>query len=216
MAKVIKKGRKTFWVDAEGMEVPKKYIPEFDQKRDEVVEDVFEHITTLYAQMREVKVHVTKEIAKYLFQVADQFDENWQGGATIKNFAADKEVTVKKSKKLTFDERLKVAKSKIDSYIGSLLQGQAKDLQALVNNAFRIDGKGNVDVKQILRLRKLQIDNKQWQEAVKLIDESLTVEGIKTYYVFKVKNAADDSWESIVLNFNTIKLEQKNENKEQK
>jgi hypothetical protein len=213
MAKVIKKGRKTFWVDAEGMEVPQKYIPEFDQKRDMVVEDVFEHITTLYAQMREVKEHVTREIAKYLFQVADQFGENWQGGATIKNFAADKEVTVKKSKKLAFDERLQIAKSKIDSYIGSLLKGQAKDLQALVNNAFRIDGKGHVDVKQILRLRKLQIDNKQWQEAVKLIDESLTVEGIKTYYVFKIKNSEDDSWESIVLNFNTIKPEQINENK---
>jgi hypothetical protein len=82
-----------------------------------------------------------------------------------------------------------------------------------VNNAFRIDGKGHVDVKQILRLRKLQIDNKQWQEAVKLIDESLTVEGIKTYYVFKIKNSEDDSWESIVLNFNTIKPEQINENK---
>jgi hypothetical protein len=214
MAEVIKKGRKTFWVDPDGLEVPKKYVKEFDQKRDMVVEDVFEHVEALSSQMKQVKAHIRKELAKYLCQIAEQYGEDWQGSATIKNFAGTKEVVVKKSKKLTFDERLQVAKSKIDSYIGSLLKGQAKDLQALVNMAFRIDGKGNVDVKQILRLRKLNIKNKEWQQAMELIDESLQVESVKTYFIFRIKNKEDDSWETIVLNFNTIKAkDMKNEDK---
>ncbi|MFA7026113.1 MAG: DUF3164 family protein, partial [Candidatus Cloacimonadaceae bacterium] len=110
---------------------------------------------------------------------------------------------IKISNKLAFDERLNIAKQKIDAYLLSLVKNAGKEIVALITKAFKVDAKGNVDVKQIISLKQHKFDHPLWIEAMAIIDEALRVEATRRYIVFKQKDASG-AWISITLNFSAI------------
>jgi hypothetical protein len=203
MAQKVKEGRATYWLDADGEKVPEKYVPEHDKKRDKVVEEIFTRVKELQKMMHKYKFEIAEMISGYLNETAEEFGENWKGNATLYNFNQDCGVEVKIQKRLSFDERLNVAKKKIDNFIKDIVKGSKKELVALVNSAFQPDQSGNLDARQIMKLKRVEIDDPQWKAAIELIDKSLIVQGTKTYYNFKIRKE-DGSWKYIVLNFSRI------------
>jgi len=204
MAKVVvKRGKHECWVNDEGLEVPVAYIPKHDKERDALVEDIFQKIIELNNQMAKTKEMIRTKVSKHLDTVAENYGEKWKGNALLTNFDKTRQLEVKVSQVLTFDERLQIAKTKIDNYIRSLVSGQGKELVALVNNAFRLDKKGNISVAQVLSLRQVQIDHPDWREAMSIIDESITVNSTKLYYNFRIKGE-DGAYEPVSLNFSAM------------
>jgi len=175
MADIIKKGRHTYWRDAEGMLVPEKYIPLNEKKRDQMVEIVIKKVKLLQKTIKDAKKEIAKIVREYLNQIANEYDENWQGNTKLYNFTRDKEVEVKISKKIAFDEKLQIAKQKIDKCIMKWSQASDKRIVAIVNNAFKVDKTGNVDVKMILSLRKLKINDTDWKQAMDLISDAVII-----------------------------------------
>jgi len=204
MAKVTKQGNKvTCWVDQDGVAVPVKYIDPVVQKRDKVVSNAVFKAKKLQAEIKKVKQELSEEIEKYLNETAAEYGENWQGNAQLYDFAADNQVTVKVSKIIGFDERLQVAKTKIDECIKSWSRGASDKIIALVNNAFNVDEKGKLDVKKILGLRQLKIDDPQWSEAMDIISDSVKTVRTKTYLSFAERDKAGE-FEQVVLNFSSL------------
>ena len=203
MAQVIKNNRKTFWLDAEGDPVPLKFIPQQDQDKDALIESLNKSALLHHQSLVEFKATALDMIDAYLQSVADSYHENWKGNATIYNFTGDKAIEIKISNKLAFDERLNIAKQKIDAYLISLVKNAGKEIVALITKAFKVDAKGNVDVKQIISLKQHKFDHPLWIEAMAIIDEALRVEGTRRYIVFKQKDASG-AWISITLNFSAI------------
>ena len=203
MAQVIKRGRATYWVDQDGLEVPKKYLKDVEIKRDKAVTEIFDKIGKLQAEMKQTKEEVEEAIAGFLAERAKEHDEDWQGNATLYDFSKEKMIEVKISKKLAFDESLQIAKSKIDQCIKSWSKGSGQKIKALVNKAFKVDRKGDVDAKTILSLKDMDFEDELWQEAMKIIADSVTVKNTKTYYNFKVKDDAGNM-KPIQLNFSRV------------
>ena len=54
---------------------------------------------------------------------ADKYDEEWEGNATIYNFSKDKQIDIKISKHITFNEKLQIAKKKIDACLATWKKG---------------------------------------------------------------------------------------------
>jgi len=203
MAQVIKNNRKTFWLDSEGDPVPIKFISEHDQTKDALIESLHAEALVLHQNLAGFKAKALSMIDEYLQSVAASYNENWKGNATIYNFTGDKAIEIKISNKLAFDERLNVAKHKIDEYLLSLVKNSGKEIIALVTKAFKVDAKGNVDVKQIISLKQHKFDHPLWKEAMAIIDEALRVEATRRYIVFKQKDESG-SWISITLNFSAM------------
>ncbi len=204
MAKVTKQGNKvTCWVDPDGVAVPVKYIDPVVQNRDKVVSNAVAKAKKLQAEIKKVKQELSDEIERYLNETAGEYGENWQGNAQLFDFGADNQVTVKVSKIIGFDERLQVAKTKVDECIKSWSKGASDKIIALVNNAFNVDEKGKLDVKKILGLRQLKIDDPQWQEAMDIISDSVKTVRTKTYLSFSERNEAGE-YKQIVLNFSSL------------
>ena len=151
------------------------------------------------------KKMITEEVADYLQQVAANYSENWKGNATLRDFSDQYEVEVKIAKKLTFDEKLQVAKSKIDECIKRWSKGSGKKIKTLVNRAFKVDNKGDVDVKTVLSLKKLDFEDDLWNEAMEIISDSVKTQATKTYYNFRYR-AKDGSFKPIILNFSSLEL----------
>lgn len=203
MAKVLKEGKHTYWIDGEGLKVPYKHVHESDRIRDRAVTSLVSRAKRLQTIIKNEKEAMEREILAYLGEAARREDEEWVGGTSITSFAGDLAVTVKVAKRWTFDERLQIAKSKIDKCIEDWSGNANSKLVALVNRAFKVDQKGDVDAKQIIGLRTLKIEDELWQEAMTLIADSQKVQGTKTYIYFQ---EADESGklQTIALDFSNL------------
>ncbi|MDD3535384.1 MAG: DUF3164 family protein [Candidatus Cloacimonetes bacterium] len=204
MAKIVKEGKHTYWIDGEGLKVPVKHVSVEDKLRDGVVTGLVERVMKLQGIIKSEKEAIEEEILKYLGEAAKRHGEEWVGGATLSSFSMEEEVVVKVQKRFTFDEKLQIAKTKIDQCIENWSGNANSKLVALVNRAFRVDQKGEVDTKQIMGLRTLAIDDQLWKEAMDLISDSMKVQSTKVYFYFRKANDTDGKLETIPLDFSSL------------
>lgn len=203
MAEVRVDGRTKLWINPDGYEVPIRYIDKDDQNRDKLVTEVFSDVDKLVSDLTSFKSKLAKMVDDYLDSLAHKHNEKWKGNAVIMDFAEKYRIDVSISDKISFDNKLQIAKSKIDSYLKGLVKKSGKEIGVLVLKAFRVDKKGNVDVKQILSLRTYGIEHPEWKEAMDLISEAIRIDSTKRYFNFKEKQE-DGSWKSITLNFSAL------------
>ena len=203
MATEVKDGKKIYWLDEDGRKIPRKVIDKYLKKRDKLVEQVFQNVDGVGEQLAELKGKIKLLVEKFLNDSAGEYNEKWQGNTTLYNFSKTLALDISINKRISLDERLQIAKSKIDKYVLSLVKDSNKDLVMLVTRAFNVDKKGNVNVKDILALRSWEIKDPLWMEATDLINKSISISGIRTYYQFKKKDE-EGKWKPVQLNFSAL------------
>lgn len=200
MAKTVKRGKIVMWVDGAGIEVPEKYIAPAEKNRDAMVSRLVGKARRLNQIIKNEKLLMEREIAAFLQDTAKREGEEWVGGTTLYNFSMDEAIAIKIAKKWTFDEKLQLAKQKIDRVIESRSANSDELIVTLVNRAFAVDSKGEVDARQLIGLRQIKVDDSLWNEAMELIADSQKVQSTKTYFYFQVAGE-DGKMKSIVLDF---------------
>lgn len=200
MANTVKNGKVVYWIDGEGVETPEKYIDKSLKDRDAFVSSKVAKARQMHTILKTFKLQMEHDIAKFLDDSAQREGEEWVGGTTLYNFSMDESISIKIAKKWTFDEKLQIAKQKIDKVIEARSEGSDDLIVALVNRAFKVDSKGEVDAKQMIGLRQLKVDDPLWNEAMELIADSQKVQSTKTYFYFQ-EAGEDGKMKSIVLDF---------------
>jgi len=199
-----------FWVDSTGLPVPQKHVNVDDRKKDRLVEQLHKKASRLQEQILEFKQEAADRIERYLRETAGKYDEeDWKGNATLTDFSNTLKIEVKVNQLITFDEKLQLAKQKLDRFFEEVTKDARPELQALVHDAFAVDQQGNLNKRQILRLRRIKINNKHWKEAMELIDESISVEATKQYISFyeKPHRNQEKGYENVSLNFSALEVE---------
>jgi hypothetical protein len=82
---------------------------------------------------------------------------------------------------ISFDERLQTAKNSIDECITRWSEGSRDEIRALVADAFCVDKAGKINTGRILGLRRLNIQDTQWEEAMQAISDSIQSVGSKEH-----------------------------------
>lgn len=203
MAKIVKKGNARYWVDGEGVETPEKYIDPRIKERDAFVSRLVEKARQMNLVLTNFKRQMETEIADFLQESAQREGEEWVGGTTLWNFSMDESVVIKVARRWTFDENLQLAKQKIGRVIENRSEGSDDLIVALVNRAFKVDTRGEVDAKQMWGLRQLKVDDALWNEAMDLIADAQKVQSTKTYFYFQ-QAGLDGKMESILLDFASL------------
>ena len=190
------------WIDASGDHIPVKYIDPVDKRRDKMVEKLFRQALQVQSRLQGLKKLVQEEVGKYLDWLAQENGEealNPGGNYELKTFFGDKQIKIKVNKVTEFDERLQVAKQKIDKCLDRWTDGGNQNVRAVVLHAFQVDKKGNVDTQRILGLRKLKIKDAEWNAAMALITDAITFTGTRKYLQFQLKKDRDSDWETVRL-----------------
>ncbi|MCA0368344.1 MAG: ribose-phosphate diphosphokinase [Proteobacteria bacterium] len=73
------------------------------------------------------------------------------------------------------------AKALIDQCLTDWTENARDELRTLINDAFRVDAAGNIRTMEVLRLRRLEIDDERWQRAMTAIGEAVQIESSKSY-----------------------------------
>lgn len=190
-----------FVLNAKGHMVPVSMIKEIDKLRDEVVLDIVAKAKDLQTQMATMKAESMSQISDFVDLSAAEFDVKYggaKGNVSLVSFDGKYKVQRSVGEHRVFDERIQAAKAKIDACITRWSEGSSDQIKALVELAFRVNNQGKIEVNQVLGLRQLNIQDKDWLSAMDAIAESIQVVG-KTSYLRIYERNEDGSYQQISL-----------------
>ncbi|MCG3675610.1 DUF3164 family protein [Aliarcobacter butzleri] len=211
---------KGMWRNKEGDFIHPDMITPDKQLEDETVESIVKGALVLQKQMIEFKAKAFEECYDFVDLLRQKYNmeriTSKSGTVTLKNFDGTKIVEIQVSKLISFDQKLSLAKEKIDEYLTLKTNGADAEIQTLITRVFDVKN-GKVDAKQILSLKSYPIQHELWKEAMSMIDDATEIAGTKSYIRFKHRKngEVDGSLEHIVLDLAGLEMpikEVENEN----
>lgn len=198
------KDKRGFWINGRGEAVHKDMIKANEQLRDELVERFIEAAKNLSGLISVFKTEVNEQVDGYFNLLLQNYNldekaKSKKGNLALENFSSTAKIEIRVSELLTFDEKLQVAKMKIDEYLKEATKDASVEIQTLIMKAFEVDKKGNIDSKKIFALKSYDIRDPRWLEAMEIIDESKQVSSTKSYIRFYVRDNTDQDWQIVPL-----------------
>ncbi len=198
----VKKGKHEYAQQPDGMLVPLKLIAKKDLRCDELVEKLIDNARDAHRALREMKGNnqlIITELAEL-----HGLDPEEVGNVTYNNYDHSAKVSIKIGKKLTFGPEIIKAKKIIDECVIEWSKSSKAELVKLVTHAFATDKSGKLRRDLVLSLLNLEIEDKRWSEAMKLITASLQSEYSRTYHGFFERDTEGD-WLPIYINYSKVK-----------
>lgn len=208
---------KGMWRNKSGEFVHPDMITPDKQLEDEVVENLVKDALELQKSMTCFKTKAFEECYGFVDLLRQKYNmeriTSKSGTVTLKNFDGTKSVEIQISKLISFDQKLTLAKEKIDEYLTLKTNGADAEIQTLITRAFDVKN-GKVDAKQILSLKSYPISHELWKEAMSMIDDAIEIVGTKSYIRFRHRKngEVDGVLEQVVLDIAGLEI---NENKKE-
>jgi len=192
------------WIDHTGQEIPAAYVPKLDKNRDRVAR--------LYAKkaiaLRDKLTTFKEELLEACDNLYDQMlaehkvHPKTKGGFSVTSFDKSIKIEININERVEFDDRIQVAQELINEYIESKSGGMDKDIRQIVNLAFQTR-KGRLDVKRVLGLFQLNIQDKKWVEAMEVLKKSISRNQTKRYARIWLKDK-NGEYQAVDLNFSAL------------
>ena len=191
-----------FMEDGLGRLVHIDQVREIDKLRDELVRSLVAKAVELQRQMIDFKILAMDEIEAFVDQSAREYDVQMggkKGNLTLYTYDMNYMIKIQISEYLVFDERLQVAKKMIDDCLMGWATDSRSEIRTIINDVFSVNQEGKLNTRRILDLRKHDITDPLWQNAMKAISESLGVAGSKSYMRIYKRIEQTRAWQVISL-----------------
>ncbi len=187
--------------------VPMANVKPLDKLRDQTVRSIFDKAAEMSSQLEAFKKEVFEEAETFVDLSFEKYGQKYggkKGNITLTSYDGQYKVSIEIQDVIAFDEQLQVAKALIDQCIHKWSDGADTNLRVLVNDAFQVDKAGNVNTRRILDLRRLEIDDPQWESAMEAISSSIKILMSRRYMRIYEKNNQGDGYSMIPLDFAAI------------
>jgi hypothetical protein len=193
--------------DSQGRLVPEAQVREIDKLRDDLVRRLIADARQLSSDIAHAKALYFGEIDAFIALSLQEFGVGRggeKGNVTLISYDGRFKIVRAIAEVIRFDERLQAAKALIDECLNDWSSGAPSELQAIVQDAFRVDQQQNIRVQQVLSLRKLVIEDARWQRAMEAIGHSIQVVRTKAYVRFYERVGDSDQWQAIPLDIAAV------------
>ncbi|SOZ12059.1 DUF3164 family protein [Cupriavidus taiwanensis] len=193
--------------DAHGRLVPETMVKPIDKARDSIVHELAARAIELSTAMLEFKKRVFGDAEAFISMSAEEYGAKVggaKGNVTLHTFNGQYKVQIARADNITFDERLQAAKAMIDELLAEWTEGARPELQAIIQGAFETDKEGNLNTGRILSLRRLDIQDARWKQAMFAIADSVQVIGTKAYVRFYERVGNSEEYRPISLDIAKI------------
>ncbi|WP_321402647.1 DUF3164 family protein [Maridesulfovibrio sp.] len=187
--------------NSKGHLVPVEQVSDYDKERDELVRRLILKAGVHQESLSDFKIESMGDVYAFMELAFEKYGAKKR---ELKNFRLTTfdgtgRVEVAVNDFLDFDEQLQAAKSLVDDCLIGWTEDARPEIQAVVNQAFETDKEGSVSPSKILPLMRLDIDDKDWNKAMKAVKDSMCVQYSKKYIRFKRRTGPEGKWENIVL-----------------
>lgn len=191
-----------YMTDAKGRLVPEATVKPQVKLEDQLVRKMMSFAEDLSAQVGRFKGHCYDDVSTFMQLLAEQYGGS-KGGAkgniTFTTFDGLMKVQIQVADHLTFGPELQVAKELIDACILDWSEGVGDKIRVLVNHAFQVDREGKVSREAVLALRKVEIDDRRWRDAMQAITDSIRVLGSRQYIRFYRRTTPEAAWQAVTV-----------------
>lgn len=170
--------------NAQGHLVPLDRVQPIDLARHELVQELIGKGKTIQQHMQSAKKSFMADVAAFCSMSADQYGVTYggsKGNVTLLSYDGKYKISRAMAESITFDERLQAARELINQCLRDWTEGSPTELQSIIDNAFQVDKEGNISTGRILSLRRLNISDERWKNAMQAISDSIQVTGSKAY-----------------------------------
>ncbi|WP_219953016.1 DUF3164 family protein [Dickeya zeae] len=191
-----------YWVDAKGVLTPEHLIKPIDLARDALVGELVGRAKAVNKALAEFKLSGFADIAAFVDLSANEYGVSVggkKGNITLFTYDGRYKIQRAMNDRMSFDERIQAAKELIDSCLRDWTEGARPEVHALINNAFQTDKAGSIRVAEVLKLRKLEIDDARWQKAMLIIGEAVQIIGTSSYIRVYERIGDSDQYRPIPL-----------------
>ena len=176
-----------FMTDSQGRQVPAELVSGIDKLRDQTVRRIADEALGMRDILADFKRRIRDDILAFVDVSASQYGRAWggkKGNITLTTYDGRYRLVVSINDRITFDERLQVARDLIGDCIEKWSQGSRNEIRILVQDAFQVDKAGKINTARVLGLRRLEIADPEWKRAMAAISDSIQVLGSKQYLRF--------------------------------
>lgn len=201
MSKVTIDG-KTYWQDAKGNLTPEELVKAIDKERDALVQEWVEKAKALNTEISRFKGGIFGDIQAFVELSAEKYGAKLggnKGNVTLYSYDGKYKIQRAINDHLQFDERIQAAKALIDECLNEWSAGSRPELKALIERAFNVDKEGNLNTSRILGLRRVDIQDPRWLNAMQAISESVQVVNSKAYVRVYERIGDSDQYQPISL-----------------
>lgn len=187
-----------YWEDAQGNFIPESKIKDVDKVRDELVKRLSAQAETLSETLARFKAAAMGDVSAFVSISAEEYGAKIggeKGNITLLSFDGRWKMVRQIQEQIAFGEQLVAAKALIDECVRSWSEGADDNIKALVGHAFQTDQQGKINTGRVLGLRRLEIRDAKWQQAMRAISDSIRTQSSKPYVRFYRR---DDSTQEYV------------------
>jgi len=179
MAKTINTMR-----DSNGNDIPLKYVSRYDKARDKAVRRILARFLKARAMLEGV---VADCIADLNELAATKESVGEKGNFSARSFDGLIQASIRQQYNIFLDERVVKARELMLGYVERVLAkvggNDAQALRLIIAEAFKANAQGFLSTGKIMSLLRMEIDNADWREAKKILQESIKPQKGKRYLV---------------------------------
>jgi Protein of unknown function (DUF3164) len=188
--------------DSVGRLVPVESIKEVDLVRNTLVLELMKRAGAMAEMLAVFKQNAMDDVQAFVELSGEKYGAKLGGNkGNVTLFSYDGRFKLIRSMDdfLRFDERLMAAKELIDNCLKRWSDSSGVEIRTIISDAFQVDKAGRINTNRILSLRRIEIDDEMWQEAMQAISDSVQVVNSKAYIRFYERNP-DGSYRQLNLN----------------
>lgn len=193
---------KIYWQDAKGSLTADELVKEIDKERDALVQEWIAKGKALRGELDGFKTGIFNDIQAFIELSAEKYDAKLggtKGNVTLFSYDGKYKIQRAINDRLQFDERIQAAKVLIDECLNEWSEGSRPELKTLIERAFNVDKEGNLNTSRILGLRRVEITDPRWLNAMKAISESVQIVNSKAYVRLYERVGNTDQYKPISL-----------------
>jgi hypothetical protein len=188
--------------DAKGRLCPLHTIKPVDLARHDLITDRLDAAKILLGLLQEFKEQTFADISAFVDVSAAEYEVKMggvKGNLMLVNHNETRKIKIAIQDRITFDERLQVAKQLFDELINEHSDGLDDVIATLISQVFSVDKAGKVDTRKVLELRRYNIKHPKWLLAMEAINDSIKVSGSKSYIQMYERDTPEDEWKGVFL-----------------
>jgi len=198
----------THMTNDKGHLVPADMVKPEHKLENDLVLDLFAKAQAINETLAQFKIAATDDIEAFLALIGEKYGVakgGKKGNITLLSYDGLTKVQVAVADSIDFGPQLQVAKTLIDEWIHENSEGVNDNIRTIVFHAFNVDKQGKVNRANILGLRRLDIKDAKWKQAMEAIADSMRVTSTKQYLRFYSRpNTLTTAWQATTLDFAAV------------
>lgn len=191
-----------FVMNAAGHLVPEHQVREHDKLRDGVARELGNAAEHISALLTNFKKQALADIADLIAVSSERYGVTLggqKGNVSITTYDGEFKIERAYADRIVFTEEILAARELINQCISAWSEGAHSHLRVLVDRAFRANRQGQLMVKDVLSLLRVEIDDADWKTAMQALKDSIQVNGTAVYIRVYKRHGNTDQYVPINL-----------------